>query len=113
MKINLIDNKEIEKYCGYFKNNLKEGEGEIYLKNKEKIESEWKEDKIGKKIIYYYNNGDKYEGEWENYKKNGKGILYYKNGDKYNGEFKNDLKKEKEKCIIIMEIYMKVNIKKI
>ena len=38
-KINLIDNKEIDRYYGHFKNNLKEGEGEIYLKNKEKIES--------------------------------------------------------------------------
>ena len=44
------------------------------------IDSEWKDNKVDGKGIYFYNNGEKYEGEWKDNKTNGIGIYYYNNG---------------------------------
>ena len=43
-----------DKYIGYYKNNVKTGDG-----------------------LFYYNNGDLYKGNYKNDLKNGKGIYYY------------------------------------
>ncbi|MDC1375862.1 hypothetical protein N8311_02050, partial [bacterium] len=56
------------KYRGYFKNDLKHGQGTLY-----------------------YQSGNNYEGQWKNDKKNGQGTLYFKNGNKYEGQWKNEL----------------------
>lgn len=89
--------------------------------------------KEGKGTIIY-KNGDKYEGEFKNNLKDGYGIYYYKNGERYEGQFKYDLKEgkgvyifsdkenmkelsiwikrmDKENIIMIMETYMKENLK--
>ena len=36
-------------------------------------------------------NGDRYEGDFKNDKPEGKGIIICKNGDKYEGDFKNGI----------------------
>jgi hypothetical protein len=79
-------------YVGEWKNNKKNGKGEIIYKNKNIYEGQFKNgyiDGYGKKT---YKNGDVYEGEWKEDKKDGKGIMKYINGVVYEGEWKNNKK---------------------
>ena len=103
---------------GYWKNNLKEGKGNLKSKNEDEYIGLWKDDILIEGKVKYkngdfykgnlyqknkngigilkYNNGDIYEGYWINDKKEGNGIMKYKNGDKYEGYWKDDKKMEKE-----------------
>ena len=69
---------------------------ELYYKNGEKYEGDWKNDNKEGKWIYYYNEepikGDRYEGDFINDKEEGKGIYYYNNGDRSMGHYYNGKK---------------------
>ncbi len=107
------NNKKILK--GNFINDKREGDFIVtFLKNKDKIEIKFKNDKIiGEGIYRFYNENkiikgifddnfnlikgklkeedSEYEGEFnDEYNKEGKGILKYNNGIIYEGEFKNN-----------------------
>jgi len=102
-------------YSGYYKNDLKEGNGIMKNKNGEIYEGKLnKNGEIEGKGKMKYNNGYYYEGKWINDNRNDKGILY-KNEEDYKiiinykeinylfnckdhfyiGEFKNKMKKGK------------------
>lgn len=88
-------------YSGYFKNNLKDGNGISYYLISDMIEYDgsWeKGKKHGEGKSYLKTKHSKksllnYEGSWKNHMKEGFGVSYYDNGNKkHKGFFKSDLK---------------------
>ena len=93
---------------------MKNGKGKIIYSNGNEYEGEWKDDKKnGKGEIFHINEQEKFKGEFENniekdgegiiikenyiyngkirdYKKNGYGKIYYNDGNKYYGNFENE-----------------------
>lgn len=62
------DNKLLRnRYVGYWKLGLRNGQG-----------------------TFYYSNGSKYEGEWKDNLKHGYGVFTFEDGTTYNGPFEND-----------------------
>ena len=51
------------------------------MKEKEKYEGEWRNNKREGKGIYYYNNGDREMGDYSNDKRIGKHVTLTKNGE--------------------------------
>lgn len=81
------DGTELE-YVGYFKEDMKHGNGVCELPNNCIYIGQWKDDVmdgIGKMI---YSSEDEYLGNWKNGKKEGHGVYTWKNSGKYIGEFK-------------------------
>ncbi len=108
------------KYEGYWKDDLREGNGITSYNNGDKLEGIWKNDLFygsGKKML---EDSSYYDGEWKGSKPNGKGIQttkigsflsgqfedgkfsgngkwVYKNGAIYEGDWKDDLRNGKGK----------------
>lgn len=87
-----------EYYLGYFKNDLKNGNGKLFNKfNNIKIESIWVDNLVqdNKYIIEYYDNGNKkFEGECNGLNKDGTGKEYdYSEKLIFEGIFENDKRK--------------------
>jgi hypothetical protein len=101
------------KYDGYFKNGIREGNGKMYYANGNVHDGIWvnnmksgkgkysfasgdeyigdfKNDLIEGKGIYKWYDGNMYEGQWLTGKRNGKGKVIIKNVAEYNGDWKND-----------------------
>ena len=89
-KIRFI-NKNLYKYIGEHRNNLKEGLGIIYYSSGSIYKGEFNNNmKEGYGI--FINNEFIFEGDWINDNSCGYGIFKYENGDKYKGEvFNNSL----------------------
>lgn len=102
-------------YFGNFKNNKKEGYGELYFKNDDSYKGEWKDDKFNGIGHYSYSDGSYYKGTWENGLLSGMGtiendscnftgeikdgiisgygeVIYVESGDKYEGYFEENTK---------------------
>ena len=83
------------KYIGDFKENMKNGEGEliIILENGQKnvYQGKFKEDLIWGKGIYKYYDNKEYIGEWENSEISGYGVLIDENV-RHIGYFEHDKK---------------------
>ena len=79
-----------DRFEGEFKNDLKEGKGKLYLKDKIII-GFWLNDKMTNNGIINYNNGDYYEGNIIKNKREGEGIIKYNNGNIFKGSFINDI----------------------
>ena len=109
---NIINNYNINKRNYYnLKNtyNIKNN-NEMLIKEMNDIFNNDKLSEISEFSInnFYDNNGEKYIGENKNGLKEGKGILYYDENDIYE---RKKYEEEKEKCILMMVIDMKVIIK--
>ena len=65
-----------ERYEGYWKNDVWEGEGQKY------------EMASNNEGAYFWKNGDKYYGSFHQMKRNGYGKLLLHTGNYYEGEFK-------------------------
>ena len=88
-----------EEYKGFWKNDLKDGEGEYNYNNGDYYKGKFKNNLRNGNGILIYSSGKIYDGEWENNKKNGKGKITYKyTNEIFEGYFKND-KKEGEGII--------------
>ncbi|MGY6650482.1 hypothetical protein [Wenyingzhuangia sp. IMCC45574] len=79
-----------EKYVGFFKESLRDGEGIMYYSKESFFEGTFKNDELisGKKV---YKDGSIQEGVFVNGRLNGEGIIIIKNGDRYEGSFINGL----------------------
>ena len=65
------------KYCGYFENGMKNGEGKLEFKDGGYYIGEWKDDKMhGYGRLHYENGNIAYEGQWLNDEFNGIGQVY-------------------------------------
>ena len=84
--------KNNDKYDGEFLNNKKHGKGKMIYKNGDIYEGIWNNDCCEGYCEITYNNGDIYKGYLNNNKYNGNGIMIYKNGSIYNGEWVNNHK---------------------
>ena len=83
-------------YDGEMKDNVKNGKGVMICKerNINKVEGEWKDDKIEGVCSVIMNNGDRFIGYWDDYNgditsgpnKDHPPTIIYKNGDIYVGE---------------------------
>tara|TARA_Y200000002_G_C22681415_1_gene664214 strand:+ start:284 stop:1867 length:1584 start_codon:yes stop_codon:yes gene_type:complete len=79
-------------FRGSVKNGLKDGKGELILKNGTVYKFNWVNGEFDGKGEIIYNNGDVYEGYVINYNRNGKGKIVYKNGDFFDGYWLNDMR---------------------
>jgi len=79
-------------YLGYWKNNLRDGEGKCYFYNGDLYVGDWKAGKRHGKGDYFYRKGERYTGDWKNDMREGQGTLVSSNGAKYEGGFKQDKK---------------------
>lgn len=79
-------------FIGSVKNGLKDGKGELTLKNGTIYKFNWVNDDFDEKGKIIYNNGDIYEGYVINYNRNGQGKIVYKNGDIFDGYWLNDMR---------------------
>ncbi len=87
----IIDSNNKKRYFGEFKNDQREGHGEVYFENNEKYIGEFKNNVREGKGKYYFSNGFIWEGNFKNNMKNGVGVLYKENGgEKILAEFEND-----------------------
>lgn len=75
-------------YEGFWKNDLKHGDGKYTNEHGDIYEGEWKNDKLIGNVKIFFNNGNNYEGELFEMMMFGKGVYLYKNNNKYIGEFK-------------------------
>lgn len=93
----IIVYSNLDKYEGYWKNDMRHGKGTYWLsigKNKYRkfYTGDWFENKKEGKGIFFYKDGGCYDGNWKNSKRHGKGLMIYANGDIYDGNWINDLK---------------------
>mgnify|MGYP001172452313 CR=1 FL=1 len=66
-------------YEGYFKNDVKEGEGKLTYVSGDVYQGSWKTDRASGFGVLKYRSGDTYTGHFVNGVKSGDGILQYKN----------------------------------
>ncbi len=79
-----------DRYEGFWKNGLYEGEGMYYFGNGMKHYGFFKDGEINGLGVRYYLEKGLYFGEWRNGRNNGKGIYIWPNGEKFLGSFKED-----------------------
>lgn len=85
-------------YKGEFKDDMKEGKGEVtYKKDKDYYRGEFKRNLINGEGEYIWNNGNKYIGTFVNGKMEGKGRYEMNNGAVYEGEYKEGIREGKGK----------------
>lgn len=78
-------------YKGEIKSYMRDGKGNFKTKNNNEIYvGEWKEDQKEGEGELTFKDGTKYIGEFKNDKFNGKGKMQWKDGIYYDGEFMND-----------------------
>ena len=76
-------------YKGKIKNYLREGHGK-YISDSEIYDGDWKEDQKDGKGEIEYKDGTKYQGDFKNNKFSGKGEIQWKDGTYYKGDFINN-----------------------
>ena len=93
------------KYEGYWKQDKTNMKGKLIPSDGDIYEGEWLQDKVYRYDIYTHIDGEKYEGNWKRDKQPDGASYesYYKHGKKCGQIFLSGL----------MEIHMKVNLKKI
>jgi hypothetical protein len=85
-----------QKYAGFWKDGLKDGEGTLWLRATDKdpwvrvYKGGWKADLRHGRGCNWYANGDVYEGFFENGVRSAIGKLFLANGDRIEGQFRND-----------------------
>lgn len=80
-------------FTGSFVNNLKNGEGSyVYNETKAKYCGMWKDGMKEGTGKFEYPDGSLYQGNWSENKRNGKGSYYFPNGDVYCGNWKDGIK---------------------
>jgi hypothetical protein len=78
-------------YKGEIKNYMRDGKGHFKTKNDNEIyNGDWKEDNKEGEGELIFKDGTRYMGGFQNDKFNGKGKMEWKNGIYYDGEFMND-----------------------
>jgi hypothetical protein len=88
---------ETNKYCGEYKEGLREGEGTLWVRKSREGEwtrvykGSWRQDKRHGRGINYYSSGDVYDGFFENGLRSAIGKLFLANGDRIEGQFRNDM----------------------
>ena len=74
-------------YIGQWKNDMRDGEGELYYSSGEKYCGNFKEDKKnGKGFFYSKNYNNIFYGNFKDDVKDGKGITFYKKNNKRSKE---------------------------
>lgn len=81
---------EGDKYTGYWKDGLREGEGTYYWSSGAKYVGSNHNNQFEGFGILYYSNGDKFEGYFKNSKRNGSGTYTYANGEVNKGTWVDD-----------------------
>lgn len=79
------------RFEGYWNHGIPE-KGELFMKNGDHYEGEWRDDRFSGVGTIRYANGDIYEGEWKTHMPNRYGKMIYRNGRVYNGEWLNGYK---------------------
>jgi len=79
-----------DRYEGFWKNGLYEGEGMYYFGNGMKHYGFFKDGEVNGLGVRYYSEKGLYFGDWKNGKNDGKGIYIWPNGEKFIGNFKDD-----------------------
>lgn len=79
-----------DKYTGYFKDGVYEGQGMYFFTNGMKHYGIFRKGVANGLGVRYYLNGGIYFGEWKDGKNDGAGIFIWPNGEKFKGRFKND-----------------------
>ena len=80
-----------DKYTGYWKDGLREGQGTYTWANGEKYEGTFVGNRFSGTGTMLWNNGDKYVGEWSDSKRNGKGTYTYADGTIKKGVWKDNV----------------------
>lgn len=80
-------NKHVNKYCGEWKDNFREGFGTYYWCNGSLYAGEWKQDKREGSGTRTWPNGNKYVGEYKTHKRHGTGEFTFSNGSIFKGTF--------------------------
>ena len=70
-------------YIGRYKDNKKNGRGELVLPNNDKYIGKFNNDLFEGKGVYYWANGEKYEGDFKNGVMEGSACVTFSNGDIY------------------------------
>mmetsp|Transcript_4779 Transcript_4779/g.6669 ORF Transcript_4779/g.6669 Transcript_4779/m.6669 type:complete len:473 (+) Transcript_4779:100-1518(+) len=78
------------RFVGHLFNGKKQGFGTMTYFTGERYEGYWKNDVWEGEGAYYWKNGDKYYGSFHQMKRNGYGKLLLHTGNYYEGEFKDD-----------------------
>ncbi len=76
-------------YTGSWKNNLREGTGQLEMPTGDKYTGEFKANKFWGKGTYTYQGGEYYTGQWYNDNAKGYGKYVFASGEEYNGDFDN------------------------
>lgn len=84
------NNKHENKYCGEWKNNIRDGFGTYYWCNGSLYAGEWKNDKREGFGTRTWPNGNKYVGEYKNHKRHGEGGFTFSNGSVFKGLFEDN-----------------------
>ena len=79
-----------DKYTGFFKNGLYDGEGIYYYANGTKYYGMFKNGEPNGLGVRYYASGEIYFGVWKDGKNDGLGIFIWPNGERFKGTFKDD-----------------------
>jgi len=82
--------KSENRYCGEWKENLREGYGTYYWCNGSLYAGLWKQDKRDGYGIRTWPNGNKYIGEYKNHKRHGIGEFTFSNGSIFKGNFEDN-----------------------
>ena len=113
-----------EYYEGEFLNGKKDGKGKLIYKNGTEYIGDFKNNRHNGYGQLTQMDGEIFQGEWKEGKINGNGTRFHSNGDKYIGNYINNIRNGHMKEIgkmeklmdkvflnIIMEMYMKENLK--
>ena len=86
----ILDKDNKKRFYGDFKNDNREGQGELIMENDEKYIGEFKNNQKEGKGIYYFKNGSSWEGNFKNNMKHGIGKFTQKDGKIWMLEYEND-----------------------
>ena len=71
-----------DRYDGTWKNDVREGNGTLYMASGDKFKGAWANDAMHGAGVYSYAFGDRMEGGWKEGKRHGRFTVYCANGDR-------------------------------